>query len=240
MVGAAPGVKWTNHKDLRDTPHNWIMRCETCMARDSVALSGCGARMMRGPAGLRTASIAAAVLAACVSAKPATAGEVADKAALAETLLDRGYAEAGLAAFDKAADAFWKASPLQLRVITFADSVSGYGDYAPRPDSVFRNGDTLRIYLEPVGYGFSPDGDGVTAAIAVDVEIRTPGGLILGSADDLVRLEWTGKRPMHEVQASVALPLPDLKPGAYELLLTLRDQGSSKVKDVTLPFTVAE
>ena len=195
---------------------------------------------MRGRAGLRAASIAAAALATCISAGPAPAGEVADKAALAETLLDRGYAEAGLAAFDKATDAFWKASPLQLRVIAFADSISGYGDYAPRADAVFHAGDTLRIYLEPVGFGFSPDGGGVKAAIAVDVEIRTPGGLILGSADDLVRLEWTGKQPMHEVQASVALPLPALKPGAYELLLTLRDQGSAKTKDVTLPFTVAE
>ena len=45
---------------------------------------------------------------------------------------------------------------------------------------------------------------------------------------------------MHEVQASVALPLPTLKPGAYELRLTLRDQASSKTTDATLPFTVAE
>lgn len=171
---------------------------------------------------------------------PAAAGEVADKAALAETLIDRGYGEAALAAFDKATAAFWAASPLQLRVITFVDDVTGYGNYVARTDTRFRKGDTLRLYLEPVGYGFASDGGGVRAAIAVDVEIRTPGGLILGSAEDFVRLEWKGRTPMHEVHATVATPLPDLKPGDYLLVLTLRDQGSAKTEEVTLPFAVLE
>jgi hypothetical protein len=193
---------------------------------------------MRRAAGRNAASILMAVVA--LATAPALAGEIADKAALAETLVERGYEEAALGAFDKATDAFWAASPLQLRVVTFADSVAGYGDYAARADAVFRNGDTLRLYFEPVGYGFAPDGDGVKAGLTVDVEIRTPGGLILGSAKDFARLEWTGRRPMHEVHATVETRLPFLKAGDYLLLLTLRDQGSSKTKDVTLPFSVVE
>src|SRR5690606_11923659 len=113
-------------------------------------------RMRRAAAGRNAASILVAVFA--LGLGPAFAGEIADKAALAETLVERGYAEAALGAFDKATDAFWAASPLQLRVVTFADSVAGYGDYAPRPDAIFRNGDTLRLYFEPIGYGFAPDG----------------------------------------------------------------------------------
>jgi hypothetical protein len=196
---------------------------------------------MRIPAGRVAAPLLiAAVTATLGASSPAAAGEIADKAALAETLIGRGYDEAALAAFDKAVDAFWAASPLQLRVITFADSVGGYGNYVARGDTKFRKGDTLRIYFEPVGYGFTLVGDGVRAAIAVDVEIRTPGGIILGSAEDFVRLEWKGQTPMHEVHASVATPLPDLKPGEYQLVLTLRDQTSAKTKEVTLPFTVVE
>ena len=180
------------------------------------------------------------VAAALLGPVPALAGEIADKAGLAETLLDRGYAEAALAAFDKSRDAFWEASPLQLRVIAFADSVAGYGSYVPRPDGPFRNGDTLRLYFEPVGYGIAETGDTVTAGIGVDVEIRTPGGLILAEAEDFARLAWSGGRPMHEVQATVETKLPFLKPGEYLLLVTLRDLNSSKTKDVTLPFTMAE
>jgi hypothetical protein len=132
--------------------------------------------MMRRLAGRCTASmIVAAALA--TGAATAQAGEIADKAALAERLVERGYSEAALAALDKAVAAFWEESPLQLRTIGFVDSVSGYGNYTPRDGTVFRNGDTLRLYFEPVGYGFAPAGDGVGAAIAIDVQIRTPGGL---------------------------------------------------------------
>ncbi|HET7715172.1 MAG TPA: hypothetical protein VFK86_06060 [Bauldia sp.] len=192
---------------------------------------------MRTPVWPRAAIGLAALLA---TPFVAVAGEIAEKATLAESLLGRGYDAAALSAFDKATEAFWMASPLQLRVIAFADSVEGYGNYAPRPDATFRKGDTLRLYFEPVGFAYRPEGDGVRGAIAVDVEIRTPGGLILGSAEDFVRLEWRGKTAMHEVHATVATPLPDLKPGGYLLLLTLRDEGSAKTEEVTLPFTVAE
>jgi hypothetical protein len=193
--------------------------------------------IMRGPA--RRLAVALFAATAAPASMTASAGEIADKAALAETLLDRGYGAAALAAFDRAADAFWNAAPLQLRVITFAESVSGFGSYTPRPSPRFRNGETLRLYLEPVGYGFAPDGEGVRAAIAVDVEIKTPGGLILGSAEDFVRLEWQGRAPMREVHATIATPLPFLKPGEYRLVLTLRDQASPKTATVTLPFSVS-
>jgi hypothetical protein len=197
--------------------------------------------IMRIPAGRHAAMLLSAAVATLPGVMPsAVAGEIADKAALAETLVGRGYGEAALAAFDKSTAAFWAASPLQLRVIAFADSVAGYGNYVARPDSVFRSGDTLRLYFEPVGYTFTPDGDGIRAGISVDVEIRSPGGLIFGSAEDFVRLEWKGRTPMHEVHATVATPLPALKPGEYLLLLTLRDQGSDKTEEVTLPFSITE
>ncbi|MCB1497779.1 MAG: hypothetical protein KDJ86_18500 [Bauldia sp.] len=171
---------------------------------------------------------------------PAQAGPVADQATLAETLLDRGYGAAALSAFDKAAAAFWEASPLQLRTVLFADKVEGYADYTPRGNSVFRNSDTLRIYFEPVGFAFRPEAGGFTSALAADLQIRTPGGLILATSEDFGRLQWQGRSKMHEVHATIEFPLPDFKPGEYQLLLTLRDEGSPKTTTVTLPFSVAE
>lgn len=168
------------------------------------------------------------------------AGEVVDKATLAETLLDRGYDAAALGAFDKAAAAFWKASPLQTRTVLFADSIEGYANYTPRENSAFQPNDTLRIYFEPTGFAFTADGDGFRSAIAADLEIRTPGGLILAASEDFGRLEWSGRSRMHEVHATIELPLPELKPGEYQLLLTLRDTGSDKQTTVTLPFSVVE
>jgi hypothetical protein len=183
---------------------------------------------------------AAPFCAAIFLVSPAAAGQIADQATLAETLLGRGYADAALAAFDRAEAEFWDASPLQLRIILFADKVEGYANYTPRPDATFRQNDTLKIYFEPVGFAFTPDGDGFRSALAADLEIRTPGGLILAASKDFGRLEWRGRSKLHEVQATIDLPLPQLKPGDYQLLLTLRDEGSSKQTTATLPFSVVE
>lgn len=154
-------------------------------------------------------------------------------------MLGAGKPADALAAFDKAAAAFWIASPLQLRVVAFADAVKGFADYQPRKEATFKKGETMLLYLEPFGFGFAPGGDGFRSAIAADVELRTPGGLILGKAEDFARLEWTGRSKMHEVHATIAMPVPDIKPGDYRLLIKLKDQVAPKSATLELPFTIA-
>ncbi|MCP4385744.1 MAG: hypothetical protein GY798_30770 [Hyphomicrobiales bacterium] len=170
----------------------------------------------------------------------ARAGEIADQAARAENLMERGYPAPALTAFDQAAAAVWSASPLQLRTAQFVESVSGYAEYTPRPDEPYQPGDTLTVYLEPFGFGFMPTSNGFRSTIVADIRIRTPGGLVLAAADDFVRLEWLGRNRRREVHAAIKMPLPDLKPGAYVLDLTLRDQGSKKQAKTALPFSVIE
>ena len=47
-----------------------------------------------------------------------------------------------------------------------------------------------------------------------------------------------GKR--REVNATITLPLPKLKPGDYQLVVTFRDLCSPKTATETLPFSIAE
>ena len=91
-----------------------------------------------------------------------------------------------------------------------------------------------------MGYGFATEGDGFRVTYGTGIEIRTPGGLILGKTDDFGKLTWTGRTKSHEVQAAVSVTLPALKPGDYLLLLTLTDEASAKSATTTLPFTIAE
>lgn len=174
-----------------------------------------------------------------LSGGPAAAGAVGEGATEAESLLAAGKSAEALAAFDEAAAAFWVASPLQFRVVSFADSVKGFADYQPR-EAKFKKGETVLLYLEPFGFGFAPGGTGFRSAIAADVELRTPGGLILGKADNFARLEWTGQTKMHEVHATLTMTVPDLKPGDYELMIRLTDQLAPKSATLELPFTVVE
>jgi hypothetical protein len=182
----------------------------------------------------------AAAGAALALASAAHAGPVADNATDAEAKAAVGDGAGAVAAFDAAEDAFFDAAPLTFRVATFADGVTGFGKYTPHAEA-FKAGDTATVYLEPVGYGFTRDGDGYRVGYGTALEIRTPGGLILGKTDDFGTLTWNGRSKSHEVQAVVSVTLPTaLKPGDYQLLLTLKDEASAKSATATLPFTIAE
>lgn len=184
-----------------------------------------------------------AIAAGCfvgLAALPALAGPITDDATKAEQAIGAGDAAGAIAAFDQATDAFWDAAPLAFRVATFADNVTGFGKYTPRGDATFHAGDAATIYLEPVGYGFAADGDNFRVSYATGIEIRTPGGLILGKTDDFGTADWSGRTKSHEVQAVVNVTLPTaLPPGSYLLLLTLKDAATAKSATVTLPFTIA-
>jgi hypothetical protein len=176
---------------------------------------------------------------ALAMASGAFAGPIGDKAVEAEALIASGNAAGSLAAFDAATDAFWAASPLQFRVATFADTITAFGKYAPRASSAFHAGDTVQIYLEPVGYGFAADGDGISVSFSAGVEIRK-GDVILGKTDNLGTFGWKGRTKSREVHGAVSVGLPSLGPGDYQLLLTLNDAASGKSATTTLPFTIAE
>ena len=105
--------------------------------------------------------------------------------------------------------------------------------------AIFKPGERATIYLEPFGYGFAETGDGFEVALASDIEIRTPGGLILAKAADFGSLDWSGREKSREVHATIGIDLPQLKPGDYEIVLTLRDKTGPKTTTATLPFSVA-
>jgi hypothetical protein len=195
---------------------------------------------MTTPREARLLAIAAGLAALVAAAPAALAGPVAEEAARAEALLSEGKAGEALDAFDRAETAFFAAAPLQFRTVLFVSAVAGFGSYTPRGEEPFRAGDTATIYVEPVGFAYAPEGDGFTAALGADVSIRTPGGLILAKAEDAARLEWSGRNMAREVQGTIRFALPALKPGRYVLVLGLRDLGSDKSAEATLPLTIAE
>lgn len=183
----------------------------------------------------------AGVLAAALALPPLgpiLAGEIADRAGEAETLLQQGKPADALSAFDKAGDAFWGALPFRIRTALFATSVAGFGRYEPRADGAFRAGDAVTVYLEPVAFGFAGDAPWFTVAFTVGIEVRTPGGLTLAKADDIGRVEWQGRVRSREIHTAVNVTLPELKPGSYKLLVTLTDGATGKSATADLPFRI--
>ena len=185
-------------------------------------------------------AVIAAASASATMASGAYAGEIGQYAAEADVLLQQGKPQEALDAFDLATDAFWQASPLQFRTATLVEAAAAFGNYTPRADAAFRSGETAMVYLEPVGYGFIQDDASLSVAFTTGLEIRTPGGLILAKADDFGDLEWRGRTKTREFHATVAVALPDLKPGDYVVRLTLADRASAKSATVTMPFSIVK
>jgi hypothetical protein len=173
------------------------------------------------------------------SAGVASAGPVSDAAAQAESLLGTGKSADALTAFDQVTDAVWAALPFQFRNILLVDQVSGYGRYQPHQGSTYKAGDKPIIYFEPVGYGFG-DADGLSRiGIKTGLEIRTPGGLVLAKTEDFGELEWKGLAKSHEFYGSLSVALPDIRPGNYQLIVTVTDEASGKTTAATLLFDIA-
>ncbi len=181
-------------------------------------------------------AVAATGIVLCL-ATAAAAGEVANKAAEAEALLQSGEAGAAFEALSAAVDSFWASAPLTIKQAYFVTDENG-ARFSPRPDGPFRSGETARVHLEPLGYGFNEDSGVFRIALTTGIEIRTPGGLILAKTEDFGRLEWVGRAKSRTFNGRVGIDLPDLKAGDYELLVTVSDEATEKTASVTLPFSV--
>lgn len=194
------------------------------------------------PAGFR-ARLFVCAAAAVMAATPAgsSAGEAADAMRDAGRMLADGDVDAAIAGLDAAVAAFWAALPLHVRVATFVapGSVTAFSQYRPA-DATFRVGDVMSVYLEPVGYGLLPAGANQAVDIGAGLTIRSPGGIVYAKAADFARFGWKGRTGTREFHGTLSVEVPQLKPGAYELAIDLRDAATGKAASVTLPFTVAE
>jgi hypothetical protein len=182
---------------------------------------------MKTPADmLRVLGLAAVLVMAAIPT--AAAGDVTDLAREAERLLAEDEPTTAFDAMDAAVDVFWRAAPLIIEDARFD----------PEGDATFAPAARVGILLRPLGYGFDETDGNFRISLDTDVEIRSPGGLILAKSEDFARLEWTGATRNRTFTARISIDMPDLKPGDYELRLTVTDAVSEKTANITLPFSI--
>lgn len=130
--------------------------------------------------------------------------------------------------------------PLTVRNVTFVTAEpKGYGAYEPRPDSVFRPGEPLLVYLEPLGYAFERAEDGTLSyGFAADVAILSADGRVLGGQRDFGKWQFRTRSPATASFVSLRLDLEGLPAGDYQLAVRIRDAGSDETAEAMLPFTV--
>jgi hypothetical protein len=170
---------------------------------------------------------------------PSFAGEVEDLAREAEAKAGAGRHVEAVETLRRAMDALTAKAPLALRRVQFiAEPPQGFGVYKPRPNNVFRRGEPLIIYAEPIGMGWK-QAEGLNhAEVVTDFEIRTPDGKVLGGQKDFGRFNFNSHDRNQEIMTHLTITLSGAPAGKYVFGATYRDQVTGKSAALDLPFEI--
>ena len=135
----------------------------------------------------------------------------------------------------------WEKTPLTVRRALFvADHPHGFGMYQERASNVFKPGEALVVYAEPVGYGAKDGGNGLLEfGFAVDFLIKSPDGQILTGQQDFARLTQQSHIRNLEFMLLLTLNVTGALPGDYVVEYKLRDISGDKSTSFELPFKIA-
>ena len=182
----------------------------------------------------------AAFLACALFSTSVLAGPVADHGKRAEELASTDPL-AALAELDKAVDRVWSASPLLVKKVALVDSAEGYGIYVERQGQVYKPGEPIRIYIEPVGFAYGRNSvGGSEIAIAVDFALLDKSGEELLAKEDFAAFVTPVRYRNREFQMSLTANLSGLPEGDYVGRFKLRDRHSDKSAAFDIDFTIAQ
>jgi hypothetical protein len=174
-----------------------------------------------------------------VSASAAVAGPIADAGARAEALQAEGKTVEALQALDEAVEAIWTESPLAFRDIKLVDADSAEGAAEERTDRTFRPDETLRVVVQPVGYGYGASEQGASIGFTGDLAVENATGQVLVEEADFFSLATESPLRSREFEMTIGFVVPYIRPGDYVARFTVRDQNSDKSGSFEVPFTVA-
>ena len=153
---------------------------------------------------------------------------------------DKRRAAGSLMHLDQARSKLAELATLQIRNLTFVDSVDGYGVYQRRELEEFRPGDPVTLYAEVENFRSDSTKEGYRTTLATSYEVVDASGQRVdgGQFPDVEDLCQNQRCDFH-MQYGVALPTR-IYPGEYQLRLTITDQLSHKIGQTSVPFVIVE
>ncbi len=134
----------------------------------------------------------------------------------------------------------WQKTPITVRRAVFVvEPAGGFGMYNERPSNVFKPGEELLIYAEPVGYGWKEKGKGVfELGFDIGFVVRTAKGEILGGNENFGHFVTTSHARNREFMLNLNMNLTGAPEGDYVLEYQIRDVTGSKTGKFQLPFRI--
>jgi hypothetical protein len=141
----------------------------------------------------------------------------------------------------QAVAAAWKQMPFTaIEVHLVAAPPTGFGEYIPRVDNVYRPAEPLILYMEPVGFGVKYDKDkaAYTYHISADFNLVDAWGHVVSGRRQFGRFEGESRHFPSRLPLTFTYSLSGLPPGEYRLETVLRDVLSKKSHAVVTPIRI--
>lgn len=148
---------------------------------------------------------------------------------------------ADLAVAQKAVIEAWAKVPFSQQNVTFITEPSaGYGVYKKRDSNVFKPGEPLLTYAEPIGYGWKqlPD-NRYELHLVADIEIIDAGGEAVWGKKGFLDSTLQSYQQNLEFKLDMTLNVDGAPPGKYKLRYTLHDVASGKASSFDQDFEIA-
>jgi hypothetical protein len=130
---------------------------------------------------------------------------------------------------------------------TFISSESeGYGIYNEKHSNVFKPGDEVIIYVEPIGYTYRTltDENGTklySIELSADMTVTDKNGANIGEQKDLPLLDVLSHHQNKELHGELSTTGTEtLEPGDYTVKWTITDENSGKTFDIVKDFTISK
>jgi hypothetical protein len=168
------------------------------------------------------------------------AGAVASVAQTSMPMLSADEALSKLDRLNEEIAKVWASSPLAFRDVTIVTGAEGFGDYKPRDGNRFKAGETLMVYVEPVGFAYAPENGRYSFALSADLSIESNVGHIIAEGTDLFLIDDSSRVQIREFYMVLSVKVPEVKAGGYKAVYQVKDMNSGKTGSFSVPFSIGE
>lgn len=122
------------------------------------------------------------------------------------------------------------------RVVFVTAKVEKFSQFEPRPNTVFKLGEDVRLYVEPTGFVASGRTGASQINMTADIKISAADGRVLLERKNLVSLKHSDPGTLSNVFVNFSVKVPTA--GMYVVSFRLTDNLTSRSLDYSLPFRV--
>ncbi|MDQ0320384.1 hypothetical protein QO002_002522 [Pararhizobium capsulatum DSM 1112] len=179
---------------------------------------------------------------ACALPAIAHAGALTDAAAKAESLAGAGDAVGAYDVMRGAVSDFSANLPFSIGKAVFVRSEpAGYAMYDTKDTSIFKPGETLVSYVEPIGLSWVPSTTQgkIQTHFTVDFDILNKQGEVLASQKGFGNFTFNGYFRNQEIYATLSIDVTGAPAGDYILRFHFNDGNNKKTASVEQAFTIS-